>query len=702
MWKNWFSAYRSDDEPGSTREPPDDEFSPEDARGRRKKVIAAVLAGVALLLLILLLCLVLLLTTHESEPAKTEPKSDAVLRSRKMGHLGRNAGKPATRNLGQCRKSPPELTGVVSSWDKVTRKAGTTIVYWCNEDPDEEQVLMVVCTDNSWKIIYEKPTVCSKVLETKKCLGDPVPGTENNPSDWDFESRSVGTRINYRCNPTEGAPIMRKLVCAKDYEWHVDGNLTDNCFCGKPAYYSSPITFVADNWDAEKEVYPPGAIVKYSCKTSMGETHFQTVTCSLNSTWVVTKAGTCFFLGDVSLNYTDSIKYCDQMGGEIVSIGNDAEQDAIRNLLVDEKAFDSTCIHKAYLGIHEDISKQWRSGDGEFVSGISEMFFMVDEGSEKCAAIQRPGYFKLNNVQCTGTSYCQICEYDNNTSNPGCSNPSNKCYLPKTLRGDYAFSLKECQSDGGRLAQVSSIKQLEEIQDLLGKDAHYSEKCNSGFYVDLTSEKRYYKTPANETVNYTKFVDDSRRSMDRHCAVVHELQRYMWSDQDCSLASCFLCRMTGLSEGSVVPRNTSFVPVIPDTKPTLDHRIYIPAGDVAACDLGWVTDGFHCYMFNDTLVNNAEARAICRNNFGSLASLVSPFERNFIVDFLMNRSNVTESTSTWFVESTGGLPSGSDDDIGYPTNLGGSATQCVSVHVSPRVGWSVIDCEAKAGFICHD
>uniref|UniRef100_T1JI18 C-type lectin domain-containing protein n=1 Tax=Strigamia maritima TaxID=126957 RepID=T1JI18_STRMM len=447
----------------------------------------------------------------------------------------------------------------------------------------------------------------------RACANDPPVPLPANPSDWNKWSRNAGKKVNYMCSKAPDAPVYKVVICSrKTLKWETLSDKPENCLCGPPIIYSSPLI---SNWDGKSTEV--GTTITYECLTDVGRKFFQKLVCSTSVKWQVVETGSCFFVVHYLMNFTNAAEYCTQLGTEMMFIENDREHEEVIAAVSRNSDFKQKCKNRAFLGLRENVNKQWKSDNGIYISGMSEMWAVNDEGREKCVVMESPDW-KLNNQLCQMAS-CYVCEILGPIFSKANCQDKKLCYVLGKEKDNRRIQASRCQGLNGHLARVTNIGIMDQIRAMINQDP-LAKGCN-GFYVGIDSDKRSFERLNGKQITYQRFTDDLSSSMSRHCTVMDEAFQYNWMDEACEHNTCFICKAIGYPLKHVVPAGLKMAL-------SFEMREIIAAGEYdsrkrrsqpAECQTGWKLLNHHCVYFNTSNVTRDEADQFCNNSNGQLA-----------------------------------------------------------------------------------
>lgn len=414
--------------------------------------------------------------------------------------------------------------------------------------------------------------------------------------------------------------------------------------------------------------------------------------------WTDGSESSCFFLITELLTWEAAENKCQQIGGHLISIDDNAEQAFIAGLLRFEAADGSVWIGANCR--EEGAGYQWTDGEPfVYYNWFPDEPDHVIDGDEDCVAMF------ISNAKWTdrpcGQLHPGICEKsitgtsDSETKSNeiqksivvdgycpnGWVSYKDNCFLIKknTTTWDEADSI--CRRQGADLASISDRLEQYLVFSQLSED---SVSVNYGFWIGLRDRKdQTFRWADDNDVTYVKWQSSEPQGFTPYKQGCTYISFYngLWADKACeSYMPGYVCKMKKQRNGAGVK---------------------LPFSE--GCDRDYVGYESFCYKVFTTPKTWDGADTLCKSNNGSLATISSLHVSSFLASHLGDRYSVglmawigysaNQNKSSW---SSGKTPLLRQTFLNFATN---SSRRCGFLHTSLLLALGL--CQEKHYFICE-
>ncbi|XP_071157457.1 macrophage mannose receptor 1-like [Mytilus edulis] len=267
---------------------------------------------------------------------------------------------------------------------------------------------------------------------------------------------------------------------------------------------------------------------------------------------------------------------------------------------------------------------------------------------------------------------------------------SGHCFQFNDTKKSWLLARQSCKSQGGDLATVDtdSVHSFISNRIAIVHDGYWiglNDRSQSNVYswIQSNSQSNFLKWCPHEPLDYGR---------DENCVMYRYIgsSNICWNDQGCSTSLKYICQKP--------PKSIQFGPVA--TTSVVSFSVN--------CGPGWEERPLsqYCYSFHQDQLSWLDAREVCKNMGGDLASVhsddeetyikakISPF--NCIAVWLGGNDNHQEGGWQW----SDGSPFNKVNWVpGAPSDKT-HRENCINVYVSLKNGWNDWICNARNGFVC--
>ncbi|XP_039915265.1 macrophage mannose receptor 1-like [Hirundo rustica] len=252
------------------------------------------------------------------------------------------------------------------------------------------------------------------------------------------------------------------------------------------------------------------------------------------------------------------------------------------------------------------------------------------------------------------------------------------CYriyrTPKTWKG----AQSSCRKEDGDLASIHNIEEYSFAVSQLGY------KPDDELWIGLNDFRvqMYFEWSDGTPVTYTKWLPgEPAHTWNKADCILMKGQDGSWADSACERKFGYICKRKPLAE-----------------EPGEAEVTY------PGCQKGWMKHGFYCYSLVQLPTTFPEAKKVCEENKGYLATVRDRYEQAFLTSitgfkpekyFWIGLSDVEEQgTFRW---ASGDPVTFTHWNVGMP----GGESGCVAMATGSSAGlWDILDCEETNTFLC--
>ncbi|XP_074430638.1 macrophage mannose receptor 1-like [Larus michahellis] len=235
-----------------------------------------------------------------------------------------------------------------------------------------------------------------------------------------------------------------------------------------------------------------------------------------------------------------------------------------------------------------------------------------------------------------------------------------------------------CRKEDGDLASIHTIEEYSFTVSQLGY------KPDDELWIGLNDFRvqMYFEWSDGTPVTYTKWHHgEPTHTRNKADCIVMKGEDGSWADSACETKLGYVCKRKPLAEESGEAEVTH-----------------------PGCQKGWMKHGFYCYSVGQLPATFAEAKKICEENKGYLASVRDRYEQAFLTSvigfnpakyFWIGLSDAEEQgTFRW---ASGDVVTFTHWNAGMP----GRESGCVAMTTGTSAGlWDILNCEETNMFLC--
>ncbi|NXC68371.1 MRC1 protein, partial [Anhinga anhinga] len=235
-----------------------------------------------------------------------------------------------------------------------------------------------------------------------------------------------------------------------------------------------------------------------------------------------------------------------------------------------------------------------------------------------------------------------------------------------------------CRKEDGELASIHNIEEYSFTVSQLGY------KTDDELWIGLNDFRvqMYFEWSDGTPVTYTKWRHgEPAHTRNKADCIAMKGEDGSWADSACETKLGYVCKRKPLAEESG------------------EAEVTYPG-----CQKGWMKHGFYCYSVGQLPAKFSEAKQICEENKGHLATVRDRYEQAFLTSvigfnpvkyFWIGLSDVEEQgTFRW---ASGDMVTFTHWNAGMP----GIQSGCVAMITGTSAGlWDVLNCEETNMFLC--
>uniref|UniRef100_A0A8C3EH72 Uncharacterized protein n=1 Tax=Corvus moneduloides TaxID=1196302 RepID=A0A8C3EH72_CORMO len=251
------------------------------------------------------------------------------------------------------------------------------------------------------------------------------------------------------------------------------------------------------------------------------------------------------------------------------------------------------------------------------------------------------------------------------------------CYRIYRTAKIWKEAQSSCRKEDGELASIHNIEEYSFTVSQLGY------KPDDELWIGLNDFRvqRYFEWSDGTPVTYTKWHHgEPTHTWNKANCILMKGEDGSWADSACEMKFGYICKRKPLAEepGEV--------------------EVTYPG-----CQKGWMKHGFYCYSLVQLPATFSEAKKVCEENKGYLATVRDRYEQAFLTSiigfkpekyFWIGLSDVEEhGTFRW---ASGDPVTFTHWNMGMPGESG-----CVAMATGTSAGlWDILNCEETNTFLC--
>ncbi|XP_054027132.1 macrophage mannose receptor 1 [Dryobates pubescens] len=387
------------------------------------------------------------------------------------------------------------------------------------------------------------------------------------------------------------------------------------------------------------------------------------------------------------LTWHQARKSCQQQNAELLSVTDPREEMYLLGL-----TSDLGVNANLWIGLFNALDSGWR-----WTGGSPFRYLNWAPGSPSVESVKVCGTFqgrngKWENLACN-RKLGYICQkrnssWDSSTIASGDLKPvkcprgwvayAGHCYRLYRTPKIWKEAQTSCRKEDGELASIHNVEEQSFTVSQLGY------KPDDKLWIGLSDFRvpMYFEWSDGTPVTYTKWHHrEPAHTGDKADCILMKGQDGSWADSPCEMKLGYLCKRKPLAGES-------------------------GAGEVTypGCQKGWVKHGFYCYSLGQLPATFSEAKKICEENKGYLATVRDRYEQAFLTSvigfnpakyFWIGLSDTEEQgTFSW---ANGDVVIFTHWNLGMP----GGEPGCVAMVTGSSAGlWDVMNCEETNMFVC--
>ncbi|NXL50685.1 MRC1 protein, partial [Podilymbus podiceps] len=252
------------------------------------------------------------------------------------------------------------------------------------------------------------------------------------------------------------------------------------------------------------------------------------------------------------------------------------------------------------------------------------------------------------------------------------------CYriyrTPKTWKA----AQSSCRKEDGELASIHNIEEYSFTVSQLGY------KPDDELWIGLNDFRvqMYFEWSDGTAVTYTKWHrGEPTHTRNKADCIVMKGEDGSWADSACEMKLGYICKRKPLAEESG------------------EDEVTYPG-----CQKGWMKHGFYCYSVGQLPGTFLEAKEICKENKGYLATVTDRYEQAFLTSVI----GFNPAKYFWIglsdTEEQGTFRWASGDAVTFThwnAGMPGKVSGCVAMTTGTSAGlWDILNCEETNMFLC--
>ncbi|XP_053915272.1 macrophage mannose receptor 1 [Cuculus canorus] len=252
------------------------------------------------------------------------------------------------------------------------------------------------------------------------------------------------------------------------------------------------------------------------------------------------------------------------------------------------------------------------------------------------------------------------------------------CYRIYRMPKIWKEAQSSCRKEDGELISIHNIEEYSFTLSQLGY------KPDDELWIGLNDfrVRMYFEWSDGTPVTFTKWQHgEPTHTQNKADCIVMMGEDGSWADSACEKKLGYICKRKPLAEESV------------------EDELTYPG-----CQKGWMKHGFYCYSVGQLPGTFSEAKKICEENKGYLATVTDRYEQAFLTSvigfnpakyFWIGLSDTEEpGTFQW---TNGDAVTFTHWNAGMP----GRESGCVAMITGTSAGlWDILNCEGRNMFVC--
>ncbi|XP_048163078.1 macrophage mannose receptor 1-like [Corvus hawaiiensis] len=252
------------------------------------------------------------------------------------------------------------------------------------------------------------------------------------------------------------------------------------------------------------------------------------------------------------------------------------------------------------------------------------------------------------------------------------------CYRIYRTAKIWKEAQSSCRKEDGELASIHNIEEYSFTVSQLGY------KPDDELWIGLNDFRvqRYFEWSDGTPVTYTKWHHgEPTHTWNKANCILMKGEDGSWADSACEMKFGYICKRKPLAEepGEV--------------------EVTYPG-----CQKGWMKHGFYCYSLVQLPATFSEAKKVCEENKGYLATVRDRYEQAFLTSIIGFKPEKYFWIGLSDVEEHGTFRWASGDPVTFTHwNVGmpGGESGCVAMATGTSAGlWDILNCEETNTFLC--
>uniref|UniRef100_A0A8C5T7L3 MRC1 protein n=1 Tax=Malurus cyaneus samueli TaxID=2593467 RepID=A0A8C5T7L3_9PASS len=235
-----------------------------------------------------------------------------------------------------------------------------------------------------------------------------------------------------------------------------------------------------------------------------------------------------------------------------------------------------------------------------------------------------------------------------------------------------------CRKEDGELASIHNVEEYSFTVSQLGY------KPDDELWIGLNDFRiqMYFEWSDGTPVTYTKWHhEEPTHTWNKADCILMKGEDGSWVDSTCETKFGYICKRKPLAEGSG------------------EVEVSYPG-----CQKGWMKHGFYCYSLVQLPATFSEAKKVCEENKGYLATVRDRYEQAFLTSVIGFKPEKYFWIGLSDVEEQGTFKWASGDPVTFTHwNMGmpGGESGCVAMATGTSAGlWDILNCEETNTFLC--
>ncbi|KFU84338.1 Macrophage mannose receptor 1, partial [Chaetura pelagica] len=252
------------------------------------------------------------------------------------------------------------------------------------------------------------------------------------------------------------------------------------------------------------------------------------------------------------------------------------------------------------------------------------------------------------------------------------------CYRIYRTPKIWKAAQSSCRKEDGELASIHNVEEYSFTVSQLGY------KPDDELWIGLNDFRvqMYFEWSDGTPVTYTKWhLGEPTHTQNKADCIVMKGEDGSWADSSCEIKLGYICKRKPLEEESG------------------EAEVTYPG-----CPKGWVKHGFYCYFVVQLPKTFSDAKKVCEENQGYLATVTDRYEQALFTSVI----GFSPAKHFWIglsdTEEEGVFKWASGDAVTFTHwNVGmpGKESGCVAMTTGTSAGlWDILNCEEKNMFLC--